>query len=77
MDSGSPPDVAYSLPTRPSWHKGDVFSLIRLVIAYRGLWEIYLDPDGIWIAQGATDSNKWARFEADTAAHLEGLIKPV
>jgi hypothetical protein len=71
------PDFQYPLPARPDTHKHDCLELIRMVIAYRASWEIYLLDDGFWVARGRTPSNCWARFEADTACHLEDLIKTV
>jgi hypothetical protein len=71
------PDFQYPLPSRPELHKQDVFNLIRLVIFYRHSWEIYIEDDGIWTAQGRTLSNRWARFEADSATHLEEMIKGI
>jgi hypothetical protein len=74
---GLEPDFQYPLPDRPEIHKHDCLELIRLVIAYRASWEIYVLDDGLWAAQGRTPSNSWARFEADTACHLENLMKAV
>jgi hypothetical protein len=76
-----PPDLASPLrpepaPTRPALRDGDPLSLTRMVIRFAFSWEIYYDArQDIWIAQGVTLSNRWARFEADTAEHLAGLIE--
>jgi hypothetical protein len=67
-----PPDVLYPFPSRPTLRKPDALELIRLVIRWRSSWEIYLDElRGLWVAQGRSPSNCWARFEADTPDHLE------
>lgn len=56
---------------------GDRLTLIRLVIAYRGIWEVFIDAEGTWIAQGVTASNRWARFETDNPCDLESQIEAV
>jgi len=72
----SSPLPACPIPTRPALRKVDVLCLIRLVICYRSSWEIWIDePDGIWAAQGATCWNRGCRYEADTAEHLEQMIR--
>jgi hypothetical protein len=81
-EAAGPTDLASPLPTspiptRPLLTKADVFNLIRLVIEYRWSWEIHIDPDGIWVAQGRTVWNCEQRFEADTAVHLEERIKVI
>jgi hypothetical protein len=61
-------------PTHPM---GERLTLIRLVMAYRGIWEIFIDDEDIWIAQGVTPSNQWARFETDNPRDLERQIEAV
>jgi hypothetical protein len=56
---------------------GSRLSLIDLVIRYRGSWEVHIDDDGVWIAQGITCSNGWARIEADNPTCLEREIKKI
>jgi hypothetical protein len=71
------PDFQYPLPARPGAHKHDCLELIRLVMAYRASWEIYILEDDTWIAQGVTHSNRWARFETDNPRDLDRQIEAV
>ncbi len=49
----------------PAHPVSERLTLIRLVMAYRGIWEIFIDGEDTWIAQGVRPSNRWARFETD------------
>lgn len=61
----------------PAHPMGERLVLIQLVMAYRGTWEIFIDEEDTWIAQGVTPSNRWARFEADNPRDLERQIEAV
>lgn len=66
-----------SLLPEPRFPRGSRLSLVHLVIRYRGSWEVHIDDDGIWVAQGITRSNGWVRIEADNPACLEREIKKI
>jgi hypothetical protein len=66
-----------SLLPEPRFPMGSRLSLIDLVIRYRVSWEVHIDDDGVWIAQGITRSNGWARIEADNPTCLEREIKKI
>ena len=61
----------------PAHPMGERLTLTRLVMTYRGAWEVFIDEDDIWIAQGVTPSNQSARFETDNPRDLERQIEAV
>jgi hypothetical protein len=66
-----------SLLPEPRFPMGSSLSLIDLVIRYRGSWEVHIDHDGVWVAQGTARSNGWACIEADDPTCLEREIKKI
>jgi hypothetical protein len=66
-----------SLLLEPRFPMGSRLSLIDLVVRYPGSWEVHIDDDGAWIAQGISRSNGWARIEADNPTCLEREIKKI